>query len=149
MKNNSLYITPAEIDSREHAKFYASEELVFNVTEDLLLMMEDNGVSKQQLATMMGKTKAYISQLLSGSRNMTLKTLSDICFALNLKPKIIISDAGVIARKEIDLSQFIESNWHTNTYFERAISDKNYDRKLISKQNIIEKNSKDLWSEVA
>jgi transcriptional regulator with XRE-family HTH domain len=50
--------------------------------------MEDNAVSKSELARRLGICKSYITQILSGSRNMTLGSLSDICFALGFKPKI-------------------------------------------------------------
>lgn len=75
-------------DAEERA--YAREDLVFNVTEDLLVMLEDLNVSKAELARRLGKSKSYVSQVLSGSRNMTLGSFSDICFALGFKPEIKI-----------------------------------------------------------
>ncbi|MEC6831250.1 helix-turn-helix domain-containing protein [Photobacterium toruni] len=69
---------------------YAREDLVFNVTEDLLVMLDELNISKTELARRLGKSKSYISQILNGSRNMTLGSFSDICFALNFKPEIKI-----------------------------------------------------------
>ena len=57
---------------------------LFRVTEDILVAMEDQGVSKAELAQRLGKSKARISQLLGGSSNMTIGTLADIAFALEL-----------------------------------------------------------------
>ncbi len=74
--------------SKAEKKAFAREELVFNVTEDLLVIMEDMHISKSELARTLGKSKSYVSQVLSGSRNMTLGSLSDICFALGFKPEI-------------------------------------------------------------
>ena len=71
-------------------KIFQSEELIYNVTEDLLILMEEKGISKNDLANELNKSKAYVSQVLSGSRNMTLNTLSDICFALKVKPVVNI-----------------------------------------------------------
>ena len=76
-------------------KDQASERLIYNVTEDILLAMQDCGVSQANLAKSLGKTPAYISSLLNGSRNMTLKTLSDINFALDTKLKVCILRNGV------------------------------------------------------
>ncbi|MCR4330833.1 MAG: helix-turn-helix domain-containing protein, partial [Patescibacteria group bacterium] len=59
---------------------------LFRVTEDILVAMEDCGVTKAELANRLGKSKARISQLLSGDTNMTIGTLSDIAFALGLTP---------------------------------------------------------------
>ena len=71
-------------------RVYAREDLVFNVTEDLLVKMEELNISKVDLAKRLGKSKSYVTQMLSGSRNMTLSTLSDICFALGFKPEVKI-----------------------------------------------------------
>ncbi|HDM8216519.1 TPA: helix-turn-helix transcriptional regulator [Vibrio campbellii] len=73
-------------DADERA--FAREELVYNVTEDLLVIMEDSGISKTELSRRLGKSKSYVSQILSGSRNMTLGSFSDICFALGFKPEV-------------------------------------------------------------
>ena len=45
-------------DAEERA--YAREDLVFNVTEDLLVMLEDLNVSKAELARRLGKSKSYV-----------------------------------------------------------------------------------------
>ncbi len=76
--------------SNAEEKAFAREELVYNVTEDLLVLLEDMEVSKKELASRLGKSKSYISQVLSGARNMTLGSLSDICYVLGVKPQIIL-----------------------------------------------------------
>lgn len=72
------------------AKAAARDRLIFNVTDDLLIVMEDNDVSKKELARRLGKSRSYVTQILSGRRNMTLGTFSDICFALKFEPKITL-----------------------------------------------------------
>jgi transcriptional regulator with XRE-family HTH domain len=75
----------------------AQELLITTVTEEIWKAMEETGVSKTELAKRMKSTKGYISQVLSGSRNMTLRTLSDICLALHKKAKVTVearSDNG-------------------------------------------------------
>lgn len=74
-------------DKREE-KAFARESLIYNVSEDLLVIMEQLKVSKAELAKKMGKSKAHISQLLCGNRNLTIGTLSDICFELGLEAKV-------------------------------------------------------------
>lgn len=73
--------------SEANAKLVAQERLITEVTETIWKAMEEAGVNKTALANRMGATKGYVSQVLSGSRNMTLRTLADICFALDLSPK--------------------------------------------------------------
>ena len=70
-------------ESDEHQKLVAQERLILEVTESIHEQMQAMGVNRTQLAERLGKSKAYISQLLSGSRNMTLRSLADISFALH------------------------------------------------------------------
>ncbi len=113
---------------------FAKQELVYNVTEDLLVILEDMGVSKVELAKKLGKSKSYVSQVLSGARNMTLGTLSDICFALDFKPeiKLPVGDAPVDENK---------IHWE-----EYVIPEK---RKLIDHGVVIERTASEFWSKVA
>lgn len=73
-------------ENPENARLVAQELLITEVTEAIWEAMEHTDVTKSELAIRMGATKGYVSQVLKGSRNMTLRTLSDICFALGRKP---------------------------------------------------------------
>lgn len=73
-------------------KQYAQDSLIFDVTEDLLLAMEDRGVTKKRLAEKLGKSKASVSQMLSGERNMTLRTLASICFELGVEVEVKVGN---------------------------------------------------------
>ena len=73
-------------ESDANAKLVAEERLIAEVTEAIWEAMEDTRCSKTELAQRMGASKGYVSQVLSGSRNMTLRTLADICHGLKLKP---------------------------------------------------------------
>jgi len=77
--------------SKAEERAYAREELVYNVTEDLLIALEVMGLNKKELACRLGKSRSYVTQMLSGARNMTLGSLSDICFAIDLKPKVTLA----------------------------------------------------------
>lgn len=72
----------------------ASERLIFNTTEDILLAMQDAAMNQADLAKKMGRSKSCVSQLLDGHRNLTLKTLSDITYALGAEVKLAIIKDG-------------------------------------------------------
>ncbi len=74
--------------SDANAKLVAQETLIIEATEALWNALERAGINKSELAERLGTTKGYVSQVLSGSRNMTLRTLSDICFVLDAKPHV-------------------------------------------------------------
>ena len=88
MSAKDLFYPESKKFSNADERAFAREELVYNVTEDVLLVLEDMEISKKELARRLGKSRSYVSQILSGARNMTLGSLSDICFALDVKPKI-------------------------------------------------------------
>ena len=91
-------------ESEENKKEFARAELIQNVTEDILIAMEDLNISKATLAEKIGKSKSYITQILSGSRNMTLASLSDLCFELNITPSVkILEDAQKYVTNEYTL----------------------------------------------
>jgi len=69
-------------ESEEYRKAYAREGLILDVTEQIWEALNRKGWNQAKLAEALGVTASYVSQLLNGSRNMTLRTLSDIVYAL-------------------------------------------------------------------
>lgn len=61
-------------------------ELIVNLTEEIELLLEEKGMSRKDLAEKIHKSKSYVSQVLSGSRNMTLSTFADICSGMEIRP---------------------------------------------------------------
>ncbi|MEZ8020818.1 helix-turn-helix domain-containing protein [Vibrio splendidus] len=90
MNARDMFFQEGTVFSNAEEKAFARDDLVYTVTEDLLMIMEDKGVSKAELARKLSKSKSYVTQVLSGSRNMTLGSLSDICFALGIKPNVVL-----------------------------------------------------------
>ena len=72
-------------EDRELAMLARQEELILDVTELIIEKMEQKRLNKSQLARMLNTNKSHITQLLRGSRNMTLRTVSDIFFGLDYK----------------------------------------------------------------
>jgi len=95
--------------SKANKKLFSRIELIQNITEDIMIAMEDLNISKSDLAKKIGKSKSYVSQLLSGSRNMTLASLSDLCFELDIIPEVtILEKKQAIEVKHI---QEMSLNW--------------------------------------
>ena len=67
------------------------ERLILNVTEQLAGALENSGVTRAELARRMGRTPGFVSQLLGGGRNLTLRTIADIAAALSLRPSFELS----------------------------------------------------------
>jgi len=66
----------------ERRRLYERESLAFDAAEMISHLMEENSVSKAELARRIGKSRSEVTQLLNGSRNMTIYSLADLTFAL-------------------------------------------------------------------
>ena len=72
-----------ELSNKEFLRVYLQESLIFDVTERICEAMKEQNVSRSELARRLNKTKGYVTQVLKGTANLTLRTVSDILFALN------------------------------------------------------------------
>jgi len=68
--------------SENRRRLLAQEKYILDVSEKIWESLERQNISKADLATRLGKSKSHVTQLLNGSRNMTLRTLADIAYAL-------------------------------------------------------------------
>lgn len=48
------------------------------------------GLTKAQIAAVIGKDKSFVTRKLSGTGNMTLETLADLAYALNRPVKVVL-----------------------------------------------------------
>lgn len=74
-------------ESEDHARLVAQETLIVEVIEEIWRVLQEQGKDKADLAQALNLSKGHLTQLLTGSRNMTLRTLADICGALNVTPQ--------------------------------------------------------------
>lgn len=71
-----------EANSDANRRLLRQEELILEVTEALVQGLERAGISQAELAARLGKTKGFISQILAGGRNLTLRTVADFADAM-------------------------------------------------------------------
>jgi transcriptional regulator with XRE-family HTH domain len=76
------------MESPEFRKLYAIEGLVTEAGEFIARLMREQRVTKAELARRLGKSRAYITQMLSGSRNLTVRTLAEAACALGVEVKL-------------------------------------------------------------
>jgi transcriptional regulator with XRE-family HTH domain len=72
----------------EARRLYEQERLVAWATERLSEAMEEGEVSKADLARLLETSRANVTALLSGGRNMTLRTLADVACVLGHRVEI-------------------------------------------------------------
>lgn len=69
-----------------YERLVRQEEFILEVTERLTEALLEKGVTKAELARRMARTPGFVSQVLGGGRNLTLRTISDVAAALSLRP---------------------------------------------------------------
>jgi antitoxin component HigA of HigAB toxin-antitoxin module len=87
------------LEDPEFAKLLAQEELILEVTETLCELLEKEKISRKELAERLGKSKGFISQLLNGGRNLTLRTVADILHVLGYRVALTPYKAGKPGQK--------------------------------------------------
>lgn len=107
MKNvlDSLY---ERADSAEAEKIRA--RLRVNVTEHLLITMEDSNVSKAELARRAGVSRSAVTQALTGSRNMTLNAIAD--YARVLGQEVVVKFKPLQDAKSESTARIASSKAH-------------------------------------
>lgn len=68
--------------AQEFFALLAQERLILTATELIEGVLQEQHVNRKELAKRLGSSKAHVSQLLSGERNMTLRTLAKIAHHL-------------------------------------------------------------------
>jgi transcriptional regulator with XRE-family HTH domain len=72
----------------EFQKHYAVEGLIGDTAELIWQLLVRRNMKQADLARLLNKTPAYVSQLLNGKANMTVRTLAEVMYALGATVKI-------------------------------------------------------------
>ncbi len=99
---NSIEILRKEMETAESEPDFVYEQLLLDVNERILTAMERAGVRKADLAERLGTSRAYITKLLGGPENLTLKTLVKVAMALNSKVELRIHEIAPDAHEAIE-----------------------------------------------
>ena len=86
-------------ESPEAKRIYQQERAILAATELIWQTMQEQGISKAQLAKRLGKSRAYVTQLLDGRANMTLRTVVDVFFALGKSVDVCCRPVSQASRK--------------------------------------------------
>lgn len=71
-----------------YEKCVAQEELILEASELICELLDREGVSRQELAQRLERSKGFVSQVLNTDRNMTLRTLADFADALGYRVEL-------------------------------------------------------------
>jgi transcriptional regulator with XRE-family HTH domain len=74
-----------QTSSPEARRQYEIERLAVWAADLVARVMEEQQISKADVAKRLGKSRAFVTQVLSGSRNMTLRTFADLAWACDCR----------------------------------------------------------------
>jgi len=101
------------IERPEFHKLYAIEGLVLEASEFIARLMQEKKVTKAELARRLGRSRAYVTQMLSGSTNITVRTLAEVAYVLGAEVKLEAVPLQV-AHHERPLAAPQEPFWKVN-----------------------------------
>lgn len=98
------------IENPENRRIYEQERLLGDATELLSRVMEVTRTKRGELAQRLGHSKAYVTQILRGNQNLTLRTLADAFLALNYRLVVVAepltaAGTGLIVLRQWSISQ--------------------------------------------
>ena len=76
------------LDAYKDDPDFITDQLVLDITEQVATRMGNLGMRPVNLATTLGVSRAFISQLMNGRPNMTLRTLVGVALALDQRVSI-------------------------------------------------------------
>lgn len=82
-------IAEQHLKTDEERRYFAQDVAMLAAASAMDKAMAAAEVSRAELARRIGRTAGFVSQVLSGSRNMTLRTLADFAYALGLQVREI------------------------------------------------------------
>lgn len=78
--------------SPEARSLYEEERLILWTTEAICAAMDDQGITRADMAETLGTSRANVTRLLSGTRSMTLRSLAALAHACGLRADIQLED---------------------------------------------------------
>lgn len=82
------------MENPEFRRLLAVESLLAGAGELIARLMAEQSVTKAELARRLGKSRAWVTQLLNGRANMTVRTLAEVVHALGAEVKLHAQPQG-------------------------------------------------------
>lgn len=76
------------VEDPEQMRLFQQERAIYEITELIESVMEAKGISRAALAKRLGKSKGWITQLLDGEANKTIRTVADVLTVLGQELRV-------------------------------------------------------------
>lgn len=79
---------------------YFQNDFILSTAIAINRAIEEEGVSQKDLAARLGRSEGYVSQVLSGGTNLTLRTLADFAYGLGFVVDVVLRKSASHALAE-------------------------------------------------
>lgn len=87
------------VEDSDNMRLYQQERAIYEVTEKIEAAMEDRYVGRSELAERLGKSKSWVTQLLDGEANKTIRTVADVFAVLGYEMRIFYDPIQISNRR--------------------------------------------------
>jgi transcriptional regulator with XRE-family HTH domain len=85
---------------------FRMETIIYRLTENIAVKMEECKINRLELARRMEVSPAYITKILRGNSNFTLKTLLKLADSLNQELILDFRDKKVVAQNVVSIRDY-------------------------------------------
>ena len=96
---------------------YWLENLQNEIFSEVHTYMDENHMNKSQLAEKLGFSRSYVTQILNGEFNFSLKKLIELSLAINKAPSLEFEDLSRFIRKKEGNLEILTSGMSINVGF--------------------------------
>jgi antitoxin component HigA of HigAB toxin-antitoxin module len=123
------------MENPENRRIFEQERVLVDAAELVSTAMEFRGVNRSELATRLKCSKAYVTQVLRGNQNLTLKTLADVFYGLNCRLVLAAqTEAGMLFNRPWNVTHETSNTVVINAY-KKADQDQDQNQNQSRNQN--------------
>lgn len=97
-----------KLDATKNSRRYIETKFILDVIDTLSDCLENSEIKKKDIADKLDISKGRVSQYFSGKKNLTLRTLANILWALGKRARLVVDDADCEPKKFHLLGQCLE-----------------------------------------
>jgi transcriptional regulator with XRE-family HTH domain len=107
---------------------FSTEELILDLTERIVFVMKTIGINRAELARRLGVSKAFVTKLLNGNPNLTVRTMVSIAKSLgcNVTIDICPEDLETTRVYRPRTTAFGRDEFSEDVAYKPAVVDNNY-----------------------
>lgn len=83
--------------TEDERRRYAQNSLIIDTAVAINRALEVAEISQRELATRLGKSEGFVSQVLSGGGNLTLRTLADFAYGIDCIVQVVLQPKALAA----------------------------------------------------